>query len=253
VTKRELIQEYVAGRIDRRDFMVRLTGLGVSSAAALAYMQSLTPSVAAAPRDANGYLLQAVNAEYGPGGIFQAILELLKFLSKFFQSIINLLLALLAKLVAAAPASALRMLVDPIAVGDPLPNGDTLTQSDADQLKTLLNQLQEHQSAINSAFKDFGGTVPAADAGTPSKTGDLTTLAEKLNTLVSIQAAVIPTISGEGPKTTALRTTLVSAALVEAEQTAFVNQLVGDPPFPSTFAKAATSDEIEALIKELGA
>ena len=214
MTKRELIQEYVSGRIDRRDFMVRLTGLGVSGAAALAYAQSLTPSVSAASvrRDPNGFIIRSASGEYGPGGIFKAILELLKFAFKFLQSVIDLLLELLANLLAASPTRGARLFA-PIAVGDTLPNGGTVTQDDVDQLKTMLNQLKEHQAAVKAAFADFGGTAPSTSSSA-SATGDLTTLADKLNTLVSIQAAVIPTISGDGPKTTALRITLTTAALV---------------------------------------
>lgn len=254
MTKRELIQEYVSGRIDRRDFMVRLTGLGVSAAAALAYAQSLTPSAAAsaASRDAtNRYLLQTTIGEYGPGGIFQTIVALLEFAAQFLQFIIDLLANLLSGLFA-MPASGGARALAPIGVGDPLPNGDTLTQSDADQLKTLHNQLEAHLGAITSAFGDFGAKAPATASTAATSKGDLTTLAQALNDLVSFQAAVIPTLSGEGPKTTALRTTLVTAALVEAQHAAFVNQLVGDPPFPDTFAQAATGDDIDAIKSEFG-
>jgi hypothetical protein len=252
MTKRELIQEYVSGRIDRRDFLVRLTGLGVSGAAALAYAQSLTPSAAAsAGRDPNGYLLRAVNAEYGPGGIFQTIVELLQFAAQFLQHILDLIASLLSGLFALPASHGVRALA-PIAVGDALPNGDTLTQSDADQLKTLHNQLDAHLAAIKSAFGDFGAKAPAAASTAAASEGDITTLAKALNDLVAFQAAVIPTLSGEGAKTSALRATMVTAALVEARHAAFVNQLAGDPPFPDTFAKAATGDDIDAIKSELG-
>ncbi len=68
MTKRELLQDYVSGRLDRRDFIARLTGFGVSGAAALIYAQSLTSPAAAAGlhRDSNGYLRSAAS-EYGNG------------------------------------------------------------------------------------------------------------------------------------------------------------------------------------------
>jgi hypothetical protein len=152
----------------------------------------------------------------------------------------------------ALPASHGVRALAPIAVGDALPNGDTLTQSDADQLKTLHNQLDAHLAAIKSAFGDFGAKAPAAASTAAASEGDITTLAKALNDLVAFQAAVIPTLSGEGAKTSALRVTMVTAALVEARHAAFVNQLAGDPPFPDTFAKAATGDDIDAIKSEIG-
>ena len=59
MTKLELIDAYAAGRIDRRDFVARLTGLGISAAAALAYAQSFAPSASAASsRGHNGYVVR---------------------------------------------------------------------------------------------------------------------------------------------------------------------------------------------------
>ena len=255
MTKRELIQAYVSGRIDRRDFMVRLTSLGVSGAAALAYAQSLTPSAeASSGRGPNGYITRTLNAEYGPGGIFQTIIELLQFAVRFIQQILNLIAALLRSIFADAPSHAMR-LITPLKVGDALPNGDVLTQGDADLLKTVQNQLEAHLSAIKSAFGDFGAAVPAtaSNAEAASASGsDISALASALSDLVSFQAAVIPSLGGEGGKTAALRTTMTTAALVEAQHSAFVNQLAGDSPFPDTFAKASTSDDIKTISDSFG-
>jgi hypothetical protein len=167
--------------------------------------------------------------------------------------VLDLIAALLKNLLASAPSRGVRVLA-PLAVGDTLPNGDTVTQTDIDQLNTLHNQLNEQFAAIKAAYADFGGkdsgsVVPNA---TPGAADDLTTLADMLTKLVGFQAAVIPTISGDGPKTSALRATLVTSALVEAQHAAFVNQLVGDPPFPDTFAKALSGADIDALIAQLG-
>jgi hypothetical protein len=56
MTRHEAVQAYLAGGIDRREFVRRLTIAGVSTAAALTYAQSLTSSASAAPasRGANG-------------------------------------------------------------------------------------------------------------------------------------------------------------------------------------------------------
>lgn len=50
MARQELVQAYLQGRISRRTFVERLTALGVSSAAAMAYAQSL--SIPAAAREA---------------------------------------------------------------------------------------------------------------------------------------------------------------------------------------------------------
>ena len=57
MTRHEAVQAYLAGRIDRREFVRRLTVAGVSAAAALAYAQSLSSPTSAAPssRGAHGF------------------------------------------------------------------------------------------------------------------------------------------------------------------------------------------------------
>jgi hypothetical protein len=49
MSKHEVVEAYLQGRIDRREFVRRLTLTGVSAAAALAYAASLGDSAAAAP------------------------------------------------------------------------------------------------------------------------------------------------------------------------------------------------------------
>lgn len=49
MTRHEAVQAYLTGRIDRREFVRRLTVAGVSTAAALTYAHSLTSSASAAP------------------------------------------------------------------------------------------------------------------------------------------------------------------------------------------------------------
>src|SRR6266508_1583744 len=69
MTKLELIDAYVRGRIDRRHFVRRLTAAGVSSGAAFAYAQSLGPraAVAGAARNPAGFVVrtQEDDADYG--------------------------------------------------------------------------------------------------------------------------------------------------------------------------------------------
>lgn len=50
MSKHEVVAAYLEGRIDRREFVRRLTLAGVSAGAAVAYAHHLTGSAAAAPR-----------------------------------------------------------------------------------------------------------------------------------------------------------------------------------------------------------
>lgn len=56
MSRHETVNAYLSGRIDRREFVRRLTIAGVSTAAAVAYASSLSSDAAAAPasRDAHG-------------------------------------------------------------------------------------------------------------------------------------------------------------------------------------------------------
>lgn len=56
MSKHEVVEAYLHGRIDRREFVRRLTMAGVSTAAAVAYAQKLATPAAAAPaaRSAHG-------------------------------------------------------------------------------------------------------------------------------------------------------------------------------------------------------
>lgn len=58
MTRHEVVSEYIAGRIDRREFIRKLTLVGVSAGAAAVYADTLTQSVAAkgAARGARGYV-----------------------------------------------------------------------------------------------------------------------------------------------------------------------------------------------------
>lgn len=58
MSKHEVVEAYLHGRIDRREFIRRLTVAGVSTAAAMAYAQSLSSPAAAAPaaRGTHGFV-----------------------------------------------------------------------------------------------------------------------------------------------------------------------------------------------------
>jgi hypothetical protein len=79
MTKHELIDAYAKGRIGRRDFVNRLTGMGISAAAAVAYAANFAPMASAAGgQTQSGYKVRfqdaQFNDEYGtPIGVCQAL------------------------------------------------------------------------------------------------------------------------------------------------------------------------------------
>lgn len=66
VSKNQIVEAYLQGQIDRREFVRRLTTVGVSSAAAIAYAQSLAAPAAAAPI-AGRHGLVAAHQDYPVG------------------------------------------------------------------------------------------------------------------------------------------------------------------------------------------
>jgi len=64
MTRHEAVQAYLAGSIDRREFVRRLTIAGVSTAAALTYAQSLTSAASAAPTSRGAHGLKSSLLQY---------------------------------------------------------------------------------------------------------------------------------------------------------------------------------------------
>lgn len=66
MTKHEVVAAYLAGRIDRREFIRKLTLAGVSAGAAVAYAETLSRSAAAqgAGRGVRGYVTAFQDGEY---------------------------------------------------------------------------------------------------------------------------------------------------------------------------------------------
>lgn len=67
MSKHEVVEAYVHGRIDRREFVRRLSLAGVSSAAAIAYAQALSGSASAAPATRGAKGLVASFQDYPVG------------------------------------------------------------------------------------------------------------------------------------------------------------------------------------------
>jgi hypothetical protein len=241
MTKSELIAAYVSGRIDRRDFVRRLTALGVSATAAAAYAQSLTPGASAAGvgRDPAGMRVRGRDQEYGVGGEFGEITDVIN----LQLQLIDIQLSILGGLenLKAAPLR--------------LQGTDQLDPADVGQLDTMRTQLQAHRDALAGLVEDFGASasVPSVPEFSYSTIDDmLSDLQLAQEAQLGIYAAVIPTITGTGPATASAHRTFVQVSLVEGRHAAFVNRLLGDSAFPETFQPTATPDEVDGFLSGLG-
>jgi hypothetical protein len=219
MTKRDLIDAYVAGRLGRRDFMCGLTALGISAGAAAAYAHQLGPtSVSAAPgRNAAGFVVRAqADEEYATACQLDSD-------------------AAGAEAAYAALADAQAVLESGIAdfSGD-LPNLDELGLDAAEILETMSSQLEEQLAAIETLISDLGGTPGTAPTGETYDSVDafLAALSGAANAAASLLAGIAPAVeNGEA------RQTLTAIAVAAAKNAGFANILNGDPPSDSAFVQ----------------
>lgn len=214
MTKRELIEAYIQGSVDRRDFVRRLTALGISAGAAVAYAQTLAPAASAAPgRNAAGFVVRAqtTDAEYGTACVLA-----------------NDGTGVTALLAAVQGVQATLAALDNFSAGD-------FDEGVFDALSTIRNQQQEHADALSSILGDLGESTPATpSAGTFSSAGAfLTALATALNNLVSLYAGVAPALIDSGE----VRQTVTTLALSAAQQAAYVSDAAGNPPLPNAIVQ----------------
>jgi hypothetical protein len=234
MSKQELIGAYVSGRIGRRDFVRRLTALGVSATAAAAYATSLTSAAASGGRDAAGLRVRAQTDVYGLGdfGTLEQSIQTLLGMQSVLEAIVdggfgtNLKAAPLRK-----------------------QNGDELDPDDKDQIATLRTQLASHSGVLTTLLRDIGGS-PAANA-LPKLTYDVAedALAD-LESAYDLQLGVFASVIPATTNVEALAT-FAKVSLVQGRHGAFVNRLLDDPAFPETFQKAATPDEVDTLLAGL--
>ena len=102
MTKSDVVDAFIRGDLDRRGFIKRLTAIGVSSAAAMAYAGSLVQSTSAAPvGNGSGFITRfqgAANADatYGPAIPIDNIREAIQALLDSIQELVSVLQRLLA-------------------------------------------------------------------------------------------------------------------------------------------------------------
>ena len=220
MSKRELIEAYIRGDLDRRQFVSRLTMLGVSGGAAVAYASSLGRSAAAAPTTpASGYVMRAQAADDGEYGTALAM-SVIEGLTRMRDDVQAFVLSVLAGL-------------DQFSEGD-FPPGRFQT------LGTIRSQQEEHLDAINSQIEANEGaaTNQVTRFGFQTQQFEspeafLMALSDGFEKLTASYAGVVPAVdSGE------VRQALMSTASVANRHASVVNNFAGVPEFPSTFQPA---------------
>src|SRR4029079_5900619 len=202
MTKLELIDAYAAGRVDRRDFVARLTGFGISAAAALAYAQSFAPSASAASsRGRNGYVVRMQDSssdnEYGaPIGICPALDVLIDVTQR---------------------------MIDRLASMTSLNNG----------LRNVMNRMQQRLELLQELETTF---CESASTGSLAR-GVVTRLAQNSNsekqaredlityaaTVVCMYTSIVPTVDDIEH-----RTSLTSIAMAISHEVANIRRIVGE-------------------------
>lgn len=229
MTKSELVDAYVRGDLDRRHFISKLTAVGVSATAAVAYAGSLGQSVAASPsRTSAGFVARAQDAddEYGTAIIIENILAVLEEVLANVNAILD----------------SFDNFLDEFDVGDFVDGG--FAETDFNLIEDASTQIDEQIEALVAVLSSlFGSTEPssaikafrsprASSLGQTSGTmqEQLVEMANQLNRQAGIYAAVIPAVeNGEQ------RQLMTNIGLVTARHAALISYLAGINPIPSAF------------------
>lgn len=225
MTKLELIDAYAAGRLDRRDFVARLTGLGISAAAALAYAQSFAPSASAASsRGRNGYVVRmqdsASDNEYGtPVGICQALDVLIDVTQR---------------------------MIDRLAAMTSLNKGLRNVMNRMQQRLELLQELETTfcESARTGSMAAGVVTRLAQNSNSEKQAReDLVTYSE---TVASIYTYVVPTVDEIEH-----RTTLTSIAMAISHEVANIRRIIGEDMSEELMLEPMSPEDGYAILDEL--
>ena len=238
MTRHELIDAYVSGRIGRRDFMTRLTALGVSAGAAAAYAQAFVMGTSAAGSRPSGHSVSM--AQYGGpilgfpetvGEAIEAAISFLSSLSAALQAILDAYSAEDFDFAAVAGATIIANL-----------------QEFSNQLDEQLSVLESTGSAASGAAKSARPLAVVNLAQAESAEEALTQLAQRYSIIQGYFAGAVPALDDADA-----RLTLMGVALVNAAQGAFVRTALDQAPSPSAFIEPITLDEAEAQLEALDA
>jgi hypothetical protein len=216
MTKRDLIDAYVRGDVDRRGFIRGLSALGVSAAAATAYAGTFGRDAAAAPsRNDAGFVsrLQDADGEYGIAVAIENINRALEGFAERSDVLVD----------------RLEQIADRTGGNGP----------DPDRIRKIRDQIEEQRQAVVTRLQqrlqergEAQSSVHRLTGRTPRLQEDasLADIANELNLQTGVLAALIPNI--EIPQDLQLMTNL---GLVTARHAAVVSDLAGIDPIPGAF------------------
>jgi hypothetical protein len=217
MTKNDVVDAFIRGDLDRRGFIKRLTAVGVSSAAAMAYAGSLVQNTAAAPSNGSGFItrMQDADATYGPavpiGNVRAAVQALLRDVLNFIRSLQSLLEDFDA---AAFPAA-------------------DLNETDRAVIQSILDQAIEQAEAIRALLnlpEQAGGQGAPGQAATGTLPERLIVLAELADEIAGEYAALVPAL-----EELEQRELFSQIAIVAGRHAAILNYLAGNDPVPGAF------------------
>jgi hypothetical protein len=217
MTKSELVQAYIRGDLDRRDFIRKLTAAGVSAGAAAVYATSLGHSTAlAANRNAAGFVAGTQpDEDYGIAVIIENLLEAL-------QTVVDILQRLIARLEQLLQGSMSRSSLVYARLQD----------NAAPVIADISSQMSDHVDALVAIYPDL--TVAPAEVGAAqSEEETLEALADDANLLAGIYAALLPNL--EDPEQ---RQTLTEIAIVGGRHASVLSHFAGLNPVPAAFEQA---------------
>jgi hypothetical protein len=226
MTKHELIDAYIQGRVGRRDFINRLTGMGISAAAAVAYAASLAPAAGAAGRQTrNGYKVRFQNAtddEYGtPIGICEAL---------------DVLINVTDRLISFLDAR------------------KSLNRG----LRNVLQRLEERLQLLQELQQTYCGTAyhrPTAVGATLLAQGNANgekqqrlDLIKYFDTVLGVYTYLIPTVDDVEH-----RTSLMSLAMALAREDENVRRILGEDASEEELVRPISPDDAVEILDELDA
>lgn len=231
MTKSDVVDAFIRGDLDRRGFIKRLTAVGVSSAAAMAYAGSLVQSTAAAPSTGSGFITRGFmqDEEYGT---IVAPEELLAAVNVVEESVEEVLAAVTDLLANFGPD-------DFAAAG--------LDESDYALMQDIAGQIEDQAAALESFLATLAGSsrsvsafagasvLTSRSASLAQGTGgtlleQLAKVAEGLNVIASMYAAVVPAVENVED-----RQLLTQMAVTTGRHVAVVSYLAGLNPVPDAF------------------
>lgn len=220
MTKSEIVDAFIRGDLDRRGFIKRLTAVGVSSAAAMAYAGSLVQNAAATPsRHGAGFVMRAqgADADYGPTIPVEEIEEAVQAINDALDELVT----------------GLSSLLDDFDASDFLDAG--FEEGVAELLGNLLSQINEQIAALSSLFGLTGGASANAFSQSTGSSGGslverLTEVANGLNETAGMYAALIPSLEDVEN-----RQLFTQIAIVAGRHAALVSYLVDIDPIPGAF------------------